>query len=387
MSIQLALLQRLGHTAQADPPGRWPHGPVTGARQAGVTPRASLCVVSTLGAVAACPPLLAGVSSVSLLALLPVGAGLGLLAGMVVAAPVTPCPVGRSELGLRAAVGGTAVTIALAAAAELLGTISITAGRFVFTVVILSLLLGSVAVASWRDQDRSGTIVRSDPQSDDGDAEAEALPEMVPLPPLCALVKRGLDIVVAGTTMVVALPIVALAAVAIAVESPGGWLFRQTRLGAQGHPFQMLKLRTMHRDNDDSEHRAYLTALIRGEVPVGGLYKLTDDPRRTRVGGLLRRFSIDELPQLWNVLKGDMSVVGPRPPLASEAEVYDTAAWRRMAAKPGLTGLWQVSGRSRLSFAEMVELDVRYWQQWTPLLDLKILLLTPKVVLWSQETA
>ena len=117
------------------------------------------------------------------------------------------------------------------------------------------------------------------------------------------------------------------------------------------------------------------------------MYKLTRAPRRTRVGALLRRFSIDEFPQLWNVIRGDMSVVGPRPPLPSEAELYDAMARRRMAAKPGLTGLWQVSGRSRLTFAEMVELDVRYWVDWSPLLDLKILARTPKVVLWSKHTA
>jgi lipopolysaccharide/colanic/teichoic acid biosynthesis glycosyltransferase len=117
------------------------------------------------------------------------------------------------------------------------------------------------------------------------------------------------------------------------------------------------------------------------------MYKLVDDPRVTRVGGVLRRLSIDELPQLVNVIRGDMSLVGPRPPLPSDTELYDERAWERLKIKPGLTGLWQVSGRSRLGYSEMVELDVRYWQEWTPLLELSILLRTPAAVFARQDTA
>ncbi len=208
------------------------------------------------------------------------------------------------------------------------------------------------------------------------------------LSPWCRLFKRSLDIVVALVTLVATLPVLVLAALALVAESPGGTFFVQTRVGLAGRPFRIMKLRTMRVGNDDKKHRAYVAALIRGEgEPQDGMYKIVDDDRRTRVGRWLRSLSIDELPQLWNVLRGDMSVVGPRPPLPEEAALYDQAAWARMAMKPGLTGLWQVNGRSRLSYEEMIELDVRYGQEWSPLLDLRILLRTPKAVLWSRDTA
>lgn len=208
------------------------------------------------------------------------------------------------------------------------------------------------------------------------------------LPPLCRLFKRTVDVVVAVVTLVVTSPILVLAALALVAESPGGALFVQTRVGLAGRPFQILKLRTMRVGNDDTEHRAFVAALIRGDgEPQDGMYKIVDDDRRTRVGRWLRSFSIDELPQLWNVLRGEMSVVGPRPPLPEEAALYDQVAWTRMAAKPGLTGLWQVNGRSRLSYEEMIELDVRYAEEWSALLDLRILLRTPKAVLWNRDTA
>jgi lipopolysaccharide/colanic/teichoic acid biosynthesis glycosyltransferase len=218
------------------------------------------------------------------------------------------------------------------------------------------------------------------------DAGRGVAPE--PLPLLCRLFKRSVDVVVASVALVLIIPVLALAAVAIAAEGRGGILFRQIRVGLDGRPFRMYKLRTMRPANDDGEHRAYVADLIRGDGrPQGGIYKLVADDRRTRVGRLLRTLSIDELPQLWNVLRGDMSVVGPRPPLPAEVALYDEATWARLGTKPGLTGLWQVSGRSRLSFQEMVELDVRYRQEWSPLLDLRILLRTPKAVLWGRETA
>ena len=200
--------------------------------------------------------------------------------------------------------------------------------------------------------------------------------------------KRLLDVVVASVALLATLPILVLAAVAIVAESSGGALFVQTRVGRGGQPFRIVKLRTMRKDNDDSAHRAYVAALIRGEGQAqDGMFKIVDDDRRTTVGRWLRGLSIDELPQLWNVLRGEMSVVGPRPPLPAEAALYDHDAWTRMAAKPGLTGLWQVSGRSRLSYEEMIELDVRYWREWSPLLDLRILLRTPKAVIWNRDTA
>ena len=214
----------------------------------------------------------------------------------------------------------------------------------------------------------------------------DSLPDA--LAPSGRLFKRVVDILVATMTLAVALPVLVLAAVAVVVDSPGGAFFVQTRVGRGGRPFRIVKLRTMHKDNDDSQHRAYVAALIRGEGESSdGMYKMVEDDRRTRVGRRLRGLSIDELPQLWNVLRGEMSVVGPRPPLPEEAALYDEGAWARMAAKPGLTGLWQVSGRSRLSYEEMIELDVRYTREWSALLDLQILLRTPKAVLWSRDTA
>ncbi len=206
--------------------------------------------------------------------------------------------------------------------------------------------------------------------------------------PLCRWLKRVVDVAIAVVALVGSLPVLAVAALAIVAESPGGAVFSQTRVGAGGRAFRLFKLRTMRAGSDDSEHRAYVAALINGAGEArDGIYKIVDDDRRTRVGKLLRSFSIDELPQLWNVLRGDMSVIGPRPPLPEEAALYDRATWRRMAVKPGLTGLWQVSGRSRLTFEEMVELDIRYWREWTPLLDLRILVRTPKAVLWNRDTA
>ena len=208
------------------------------------------------------------------------------------------------------------------------------------------------------------------------------------LPTSGRVFKRVLDVVVASAALLATLPILLLAAAAIVAESSGGAFFVQTRVGRGGQPFRIVKLRTMRQGNDDEEHRAYVAALIRGEgQPQDGMYKIVDDDRRTRVGRWLRSLSVDELPQLWNVLRGEMSVVGPRPPLPEEAALYDHDAWARMAAKPGLTGLWQVSGRSRLSYEEMIELDIRYWREWSPLLDLRILLRTPKAVLWNRDTA
>jgi len=178
------------------------------------------------------------------------------------------------------------------------------------------------------------------------------------------------------------------AVVAIKVDSRGPILFRQERLGADGKRFTMLKLRTMKVDNDDREHREYMARLIRGEAEQhDGLFKLTKDNRVTRAGAFLRRYSIDELPQLWNVLNGDMSLVGPRPALPHEVALYDERAWQRLRVQPGLTGLWQVSGRCDLSFEEMVTLDVAYWQNWNIFRDIDILIKTPTVVLGGKGAA
>ena len=168
-------------------------------------------------------------------------------------------------------------------------------------------------------------------------------------------------------------------------------LFRQRRVGQYGKSFTFLKFRSMYVGNDSSVHRQYVTQLIAGEAqcnPSGdngdgiGVYKLTNDTRITRVGAFLRRTSLDELPQLLNVLKGDMSLVGPRPAIPYEVAAYQTWHRRRvLEVKPGITGLWQVNGRCRIKFDEMVRLDLRYAKNWSPWLDMKILLRTPRAVL------
>jgi len=200
--------------------------------------------------------------------------------------------------------------------------------------------------------------------------------------------KRVVDIVGAALVLLVVLPLLLLAMVAVHLDSPGPVIFRQVRLGARGRSFVLYKLRTMRPDCDDSPHQEYVSALIRGSAESSdGVFKLVGDSRVTRLGRILRRWSVDELPQLWNVLRGDMSLVGPRPPLPREGALYDTRTWGRLAVKPGLTGLWQVSGRCRLSFAEMVELDLRYVHSWSVGMELGILLRTPAAILSARGAA
>jgi exopolysaccharide biosynthesis polyprenyl glycosylphosphotransferase len=206
-----------------------------------------------------------------------------------------------------------------------------------------------------------------------------------------SVTKRLMDIV--GSALIVAIfaPIFLAIALAVKASSKGPVLFRQRRVGQYGKSFTFLKFRSMYAGNDSSVHRQYVTQLIAGEAqcnPSGengdgnGVYKLTNDARITRVGAFLRRTSLDELPQLLNVLKGDMSLVGPRPAIPYEVAAYQTWHRRRvLEVKPGITGLWQVSGRCRIKFDEMVRLDLRYAKNWSPWLDMKILLRTPRAVL------
>ncbi len=209
-----------------------------------------------------------------------------------------------------------------------------------------------------------------------------------PLPVAGRLVKRTLDIVLAFAGLLAVLPVLLLAMALVRLDSQGPALFRQVRMGVNGRRFRLYKLRTMYHGNDDRTHREYVAQLITGDGErCNDLYKLVDDPRITRVGRVLRKLSIDELPQLWNVLKGDMSLVGPRPPLPHETELYPASAWGRLRVKPGITGLWQVSGRCELSFDDMVSLDVHYWQRWSLLADLRILLRTPGTVLSRRGAA
>jgi lipopolysaccharide/colanic/teichoic acid biosynthesis glycosyltransferase len=196
---------------------------------------------------------------------------------------------------------------------------------------------------------------------------------------------RTLDVLIASVMLVVLMPVVLLVALAIRLDSPGPALFRQRRFGRDLEPFTVLKFRTMYDGADDRAHHAFVAALIAGDAPEqageGPKFKMHGDPRITRLGHYLRRSSLDELPQLWNVLSGQMSLVGPRPPLSYEVENYPEHWFRRFAVKPGVTGLWQVSGRSNLTLEEMIDLDVEYVERRSPLLNLWIMLRTIPVVL------
>ena len=204
------------------------------------------------------------------------------------------------------------------------------------------------------------------------------------------LVKRTIDIL--GSLLALALfsPLFFLIAILVKLTSKGPILFRQERLGQFGRTFTFLKFRSMHAANDPKIHREFMKSVIRGshdgKVDGSGkpVYKMTNDPRTTRVGRFLRRTSLDELPQFINVLKGDMSLVGPRPPLAYEYREYDVWHRRRvLEIKPGITGLWQVEGRSRVRFDEMVRLDLQYARGWSLWLDVQILWKTPRAVMFG----
>jgi len=203
------------------------------------------------------------------------------------------------------------------------------------------------------------------------------------------LTKRAID--VAGSSLLLALcsPLFLAIALAIKLTSKGPVFFRQPRVGRYGRTFTFLKFRSMYVDCDATLHQEFVTKLIsnnngnqNGSGNGSNVYKLTSDPRITRVGRFIRRTSLDELPQFFNVVKGDMSLVGPRPPIPYELAAYQTWHRRRLlGVKPGITGLWQVMGRSSVEFDEMVRLDLRYASTWTPWLDFKILMRTPMAVI------
>lgn len=201
------------------------------------------------------------------------------------------------------------------------------------------------------------------------------------------LIKRVIDVVGSALALIVLSPVLAVLAAIIKLTSHGPVFFRQERLGHFQVPFVFLKFRSMHVATDEEVHKEYVRNFIAGRAERrsaggrNGVYKLTDDPRVTWIGKFMRRTSLDELPQFWNVLRGEMSLVGPRPPIRYELEAYDIWHRRRLLeAKPGITGLWQVHGRSRTTFDEMVRLDLRYAKNCSPLSDLKILLQTPGAV-------
>jgi len=205
---------------------------------------------------------------------------------------------------------------------------------------------------------------------------------------LLASARRTLDLIVAGTVLLLLAVPLMLIAIAIRIDSGGPSLFRQQRVGRDRRTFTMFKFRTMYRDADVSPHREYVRSLIDGGGEGGGdLYKLSVDDRITRVGKVLRAWSLDELPQLINVLFGQMALVGPRPAIPYEVEMYPDAYLRRFNVKPGLTGLWQVSGRNERTYDEMVRFDIEYAESASLMLDLRILAKTMPVVLRRQGAA
>lgn len=214
------------------------------------------------------------------------------------------------------------------------------------------------------------------------------VPETVPMMPV-PLWKRLLDVAIAGPALLLAAPLLCAIAILIRLGTPGPAMLRQVRIGRGERPFTMLKLRTMRIDADHSSQMAANLRELAGarDMVTGGLFKPTSDPRVTPFGRVLRRFSFDELPQLINVLKGEMSLVGPRPSLPFEVARYTPEQRRRHACLPGLTGLWQVSGRSRLSMPEMLALDAVYVDRQSLWLDLKILVRTPWAVIRGDEAA
>ncbi len=234
-------------------------------------------------------------------------------------------------------------------------------------------------------------------------AEAKGEPNFFPLDlddqlrpfQLQRAMKRVIDVLGSLGGLILLSPLLFFIALVVKVNSPGPVIFKQTRLGMKGVRFPFYKFRSMHWNVDDQVHREYVGNLITErleKINQGSkktpFFKMKSDSRITPVGKIIRNLSLDELPQLYNVLKGDMSLVGPRPPLAYEVEKYQPWHLRRiLEVKPGLTGLWQVNGRSTTTFNEMVRLDLRYVRNWSLWLDLKILMRTLKAVLHPHEAA
>lgn len=219
-------------------------------------------------------------------------------------------------------------------------------------------------------------------------ADEHRLEEPSPLSLAARAFKRAVDLGVGVPLLVVFLPFLLLLCLLITLTSPGPALFVQDRIGRNGRTFRLLKLRSMYVGADAAEHLAYSASLIRGEgEAIDGMFKLRHDPRITPLGHWLRRLSLDEVPQLWNVVRGDMSLIGPRPALPQEVALYGARAQHRLRVKPGMTGLWQVSGRSALTFDQMIDLDVDYWLDWSLRREVWIVLRTPLVVFTGRGAA
>jgi len=201
------------------------------------------------------------------------------------------------------------------------------------------------------------------------------------------IVKRAIDIVGSTGMLILCSPSFLVIALIVKLSSKGPVFFRQKRVGQYGRTFTFLKFRSMYTDNDPSVHKEFVTRMIASQSGLKkkdgvSVYKITNDKRVTPIGRFLRRTSLDELPQLWNVVRGEMSLVGPRPPIPYELAAYQIWHRRRLLdVKPGITGLWQVTGRSSVKFDEMVRLDLRYAMSWSPWLDVRILLRTPVAVI------
>ena len=220
--------------------------------------------------------------------------------------------------------------------------------------------------------------------------QSAPLQEAISINPGYLRAKRLLDIFF---TLLILLPlciVIVIVAVLIRLDSAGPIFFKQKRIGLNGREFMMLKFRSMYVNSDDRAHREAITKYMNGQqmnddiAAIKFQYKLSDDPRVTRLGRLLRKTSIDELPQFFNVLRGEMTLVGPRPPLAYEVELYTPRDRLRLSGKPGLTGNWQVYGRSRVTFQDMVEMDIDYLQHQSFWEDLKLIALTVPVMIWGK---
>jgi lipopolysaccharide/colanic/teichoic acid biosynthesis glycosyltransferase len=201
--------------------------------------------------------------------------------------------------------------------------------------------------------------------------------------PAGAAVTRALDVVLALAALAVSWPLIGAGWLAAWSTSAGPGLFRQQRFGRDCCPFTMLKLRTMRVHCDEAQHQRYVAGQLGGDCPPpgGGMYKMAADPRVTKAGAILRKTSVDELPQLINVLRGEMSLVGPRPVLRREADLFGPADQLRFEVRPGITGLWQASGRSKLSMRQALDLDAEFVRRRTISLYLSILLRTMPAVL------
>jgi lipopolysaccharide/colanic/teichoic acid biosynthesis glycosyltransferase len=198
--------------------------------------------------------------------------------------------------------------------------------------------------------------------------------------------KRVADIIIAGLLLIALSPLMVIVAAVVALDTPGPVLFRQRRIGEDGQPFDMLKFRSMRHNVSADTHRLAIKQYMSGQKlntsrTTDAPYKLGNDSRITRIGKFIRKTSIDELPQLWNVIKGDMSMVGPRPPIPYEVDLYSARAMERLHGKPGLTGPWQVYGRGTVTFDEMIEMDIGYLSQRSIWYDLKLIALTAPVAI------